>query len=118
MDNVGNYLEDARQAEGIFRNILRHLVSMHLAPIEVQDVERPLDEIFARYSRGTRLGKWTISDFRVGPYSDPLLSLAKNEAIIETQDMDTLSGYGRVDKYKICKDDSVEFEATPLCWRC
>lgn len=103
-----NYLEEARKHEEVFRNILR--------VIEREEEDLTLEEIYTRYSTGNRYGKWTILDFKVGPSDDKLVKLLEDEALFSSQDIAMLSGSGKVSKYKIKKDNSVEFDSNISVW--
>jgi hypothetical protein len=108
-----NYLDDARKYEQVFRNILRSLgaESRGVKP------DTPLEKIFQEYSTGDRYGKWTILDFRVGPFENPFTRLSENEALFASEDIASLSGSGRADKYRIKPDGSVELDSNITLWR-
>ncbi len=46
------------------------------------------------------MNRWTINNFQVGPFGYGAVELLPNEALLETEDMGVLSGYGRVDKFR------------------
>lgn len=108
-----NYLEDAKKHEEVFRNILRNL---KIRP-ESLDPESPLEQIFEKYSTGSRYGIWTILDFKRGPSDEGLAKLSDNEALFASEDIACLSGSGRVDKYKVKPDNSIEFDSNIINWR-
>ena len=103
-----NYLEDAKKHEEVFRGILRS--------VGVEEEGQTLDEIYTKYSEGNRYGIWTILDFRKGPSDDLWAKLSENEALFASQDIATLSGHGRVDKYKVKQDNSVEYDSNITVW--
>ena len=72
------------------------------------DFNAPLEEIFQKYSQGNRNGKFTILNFKKGPF-EQLESLAENEVLISVEDIAPLSGSGYTLKYKIKPDNSVEY---------
>ena len=112
---VRNYLKDAKRHETVFRNILRSY-SKEFRNSAGIDPEAPVKEIFESFSAGDRCGKWTILNFKRGPYDDSLLQLTENDAIIATENVATLSGSGRIDKYRIKSDGSVEFDINITSW--
>ena len=102
--SLPDYLERARRNEEIFRNVLRNF--------EVQQSLNPslsLKEIFNIFSTGNRTGKWTIVDFRVGPYQENDISLKENEALLSLEELDENSGFYRIEKYQIKENKKVEF---------
>ena len=103
-----NYLNDARKYEEVFRNILR--------VIGREEEELTVDDIYEKYSTGDRYGIWTILDFRMGPSDDLGARLSENEAFFASQNIATLSGSGRVDKYKVKQNNSVEFDSNVSVW--
>ncbi len=103
-----NYLEDARTHEQVFRNILRS--------VGKNNEKLTLDEIYETYSIGNRYGRWTILDFNMGPIKDLLIDISENEAIFVSENIATLSGSGRVAKYKIKQDNFVEFDSNVTVW--
>lgn len=107
---VRNYLDEVRKHEEIFRNILRSL------KIKSLDTEASLEDIFEKYSKGMVIYKGTIFDFRVGPYESPLAKISENEALFSHQDLVAI-GQGRIDKYKIKPNNSIEFDSNIQSWR-
>jgi hypothetical protein len=102
------YFDCARKNEAIFRSILKDVKSRTpICPTDL-DFNAPLEEIFQRYSQGSRYGKFTILNFKKGP-SKQLENLAENEALISIEDIACLSGIGFTLKYKIKTDNSVEY---------
>ena len=95
-----NYLEAAQANEAVFRSILRDMKANRSSrPMggvipEALETEAPLEDIFNMYSRGNRMGKFTICDFRV----------EGTEAIIEFEDIAFLSGGGAELIYKITEE--------------
>lgn len=114
MHLVRNYLDHARMHEEIFRNVLKDINKNFVK--EGIDLKAPLEEIFQKYSAGDRYGKWTILDFKRGPYNCHILQINKNEAIISYQNIAILSGSGQIDKYLINPDDSVIYKSTVFSW--
>jgi hypothetical protein len=112
---VREYLDDAVKHEEVFRNLLRTF-DEDFKKSEGLDPEASLEQIFQEYSAGDRYGKWTIFDFRRGPYEDKFVNLTGNEALLATGSIAILSGYGKVDKYLINKDDSVVYEGSIASW--
>ena len=109
MGDVINYIDIARSSERVFRNVLRGLLELHIGNVEPEDLEMGIDGIFDKYSSGNRYGKFTINDFKRGPYRDPLFTLTIAEAVIETSNVACLSGHRRTDKFLIRSNESVEF---------
>lgn len=103
-----DYLEDAKKHEEVFRGILRSM--------EKEEKGLTVEEIYQKYSEGNRYGVWTILDFKRGPSKDLVAKLSKNEALFASENIATLSGHGRVDKYRIGKDNSVEFDSNITFW--
>ncbi len=112
MWSARDYTDDARKHEQVFRNILSLLEaeSRGIKP------DTPLEEIFQRYSAGERHGKWTILDFRVGPFENMWTRLSESEALFASEDIASLSGSGRVDKYDIKPDGSVKLNSNITVW--
>ena len=108
---IRDYFNEARKHEEVFRNILRSLREGEI------DLESSLEEIFEEYSTGNRYGKWTILDFRVGPYEDSQAKIPKNEALFASEDIAMLSGSGSIAKYKVKPNNSVEFDSNISVWR-
>lgn len=106
--NRRRYLEDAKKHEEVFRNILRSR--------KVKEEGLTLEEIYKRYSEGDRYGKWTILDFRRGPFGHLGIKLSENEALFASQDMAALSGDGSVAKYIVKQGNSVEFDSNICFW--
>lgn len=102
-----NYLEDAKAHEEVFRGILNIAGKREKFAIE----KLTMEELYSRYSEGNRLRKWTIIDFRVGPFDGLDTKLSENEALFAIENRDELpppksgvvSGYYSVAKYKIKK---------------
>ena len=141
MYKIEDYFEDARKHEEVFRNILRDVKrKLDLEEVEMKswyqrifslkemqehekiqkdkrlNPEAPLEEIFEKCSKGNRYGIWTILDFKVGPYETPQAKLLENEALFASEDIALLSGKGSLEKYKINKDNSVEFDSYISKW--
>ena len=111
MHPIRKYFNEAIKNEEVFRNILRSLEKEGL------NSDAPLKEIFEEYSTGSRYGKWTILNFRRGPYEDSMVKLSENEALFTSEDIALLSGSGRADKYKVKEDKSVEFDSNVSFWK-
>ena len=107
MEKFIEYLNEARKYEEVFRNILRSMGK--------DEGELTVDEIYEKHSTGKRHGIWTILDFRMGPSNDNL-ELAEDEALFASEDIAILSGSGRIDKYKVKKDNSIEFDSNISVW--
>jgi len=106
---VRNYLEDAKQHEQVFRNILKIR--------KVEEEKLTLEEIYKRYSGGNRYGIWTILDFKMGPYNHSLeTKFSENEALFASEDIAMMSGRGSIDKYRVNRDNSVEFDSNISFW--
>jgi len=105
-----NYLDDAKKYEEVFRNILRSLDKEEL------DLELQLEEIYKKYSTGNRYGIWTILDFRKGPFDSLSVKFSENEVLFASQNIAFLSGHGRIDKYRVKENNSVEFDSNISFW--
>jgi len=104
---VKNYYQTAIENEFIFRNLLRDLrdnrLERPMGDYIPQNLETELEifDIFEKYSQGERDGKFTITDFQ-----RPIKYLA----IIEFQNITTLSSGGARLRYLTKADFSVEYE--------
>ena len=103
-----NYLEEAKKHEEVFRGILRI--------IGKEEDGLTLEEIYSKYSEGNRYGIWTILNFRRGPSDTLLAKLSENEALFASEDIAGLSGHGRLDKYRVKQDNSVEYDSNISVW--
>ena len=103
------YLDDAVANEAIFRNILMDN--------GVRNDKKSLLELHQEYSEGDRYGKFTVLNFKVGPYDHPINGkVSEGEALFSSEDVATLSGCGSVRKYKIADDLSVTRNGTLRTW--
>ena len=104
---LNDYLEDAKENEEVFRNILRSK--------EIDERELTIEEIYKKYSCGSECGKGTILYFKRGPFDD--LKISKDEAIFASKDITPgLLGWGTITKYRIKSDNSVEFDSNVSVW--
>lgn len=104
--NVIDYFETAKTNEAVFRNVLRDLKkNSRFAPQNLQ-TELTLGEIFEKYSKGDRYGKFTILDFRTG----------KGIARISVEDIAILSGSGAELEYRVNEDNSVLYQQIIYNW--
>lgn len=97
MIQVQDYLPAARQHEPVFRAILRDLRDKRqerpggtYVPQDLE-TELPLEDLFARYSAGHRMGKFTVARF----------SVEGDEATIAFRDVAPMSGGGAEVIYRI-----------------
>lgn len=102
-----DYFQIARENEEVFRNVLRDLKGNRgIRPMGMYipqdlDTEASLDEIFGKYSRGERSGR-----FRITSFSRP----EKSKATIGFDDVVPLSGGGAELEYLVNEDKSVKYE--------
>ncbi|MCD4761931.1 hypothetical protein K8R32_03135 [bacterium] len=105
MSGIINYLQTAKDNETVFRNILLDLKnhrknrSMGIYIPENLETKANIEEIFAKYSTGNRMGIFTICDFEI----------EGDTATITFADMAILSGGGATLKYQINKDKTVAY---------
>jgi len=128
LHRIPQYFECARANEDIFREILRDIKKgVGIVPKDF-DPEEDLDKILKKYSlldQSERHGRFTIFDFRIGPYEYPsyeslsslISELSISEAMIGFEDVAFLSGSGALLKYAIQEDRSVKFKETIMHWR-
>ena len=115
---IPEFYEDAKEHEDVFRNMVRDLGSRVDIVPKGLDPDLPLDGLLAAYSpedRSQRVGKFSIIDFRVGPY--PRMGLDDDEALISVEDIAALSGSGYTLKYLVNPDKSVRYEGRLASWR-
>lgn len=92
-----NYLPQAKANEAVFRNILRDLKNNSekrpngLYVPEDIETEASIDDIFAKYTLGSRFGIFTILDF----------TIENGEATIDFENVACLSGGGACLRYSI-----------------
>ncbi|HLC19280.1 MAG TPA: hypothetical protein VJK72_00025 [Candidatus Nanoarchaeia archaeon] len=104
--DVLDYYQTAREHEKVFRNVLRDLrENRETRPMgdcipEDLETEASLDEIFNKYSKGERMGKFTITSF-----SRP----EKTKATVKFKDVMGLSGGGAELEYLVSDDDIVTY---------
>ncbi len=110
MGRLIDYKETAEQHEEVFRNVLRDM--RQRSPFCPRDFnpDDSIDNIVEKYSTGDRYGKFTITDFAIGPTKDRLVELAEREAFIDVQDVACMSGGGHSFVYEIQENDSVRFK--------
>ena len=108
MFHVEKYYQTARENEEIFRNILRDLRDHRLErpmggyiPHDLE-TELQLEEIFDKYSEGSRTGRFTITSFMIHPQ--------KNKARIGFKDIAPLSGGGAKLEYLVKEDNSIQYQ--------
>ena len=104
---VQNYYQTAIENEEIFRNILRDLKNhkeerpMGIYVPKGLETEAELQDIFTKYSKGDRYGKFTITLFSK--------SKEGKSARIGFRDIACLSGGGADLEYLVNPDNSVVF---------
>ena len=106
---ITDYKETAEQHEKLFRNVLRDMRQRSLYCPRDFNPDEPIERIVEKYSTGNRYGKFTITDFAIGPAKDGLVELTEGEALIDVEDVACLSGGGHSLVYKVQADDSVNF---------
>lgn len=106
MNSVRDYYDSARQNEWVFRNILLDLKLNRVIrpggrfiPVDL-DFSSDLDAIFEKYSRGNRIGIFSITDFQ---------RPTKERAYIRFCDVAPLSGGGIKFEYFVDSEDKVFF---------
>ncbi len=111
---IKNYLPIAVENEGVFRAVLRDLKgNSHQRPGGLfvpkdLEAEKPLQEIFQKYSTGQRRGIFTITEFSVSEDGLARITFA-NEA--------PLSGGGARLRYKIVSRDEVSYQGSDWSFR-
>lgn len=114
MKNMGrsitDYKKTAEQYETLFRNVLRDM--RQRSPFCPRDFnpDESIDNLVEKYSTGNRYGKFTITDFSIGPTKEGLVELAEREALIDVEDVACMSGGGHSFVYEIQENDSVRFK--------
>ncbi len=120
-ERIPGFYEDAKRQEVIFHNILADIktrVGIDPAVPKAFDPTKPIDEILAAYAPtnpALRRGRFTIIDFRVGPY-EGFFNLGKDEAAIGIQDIALMSGSGSLHKYGVQQDLSVQYKGEITRW--
>lgn len=108
--SIKGYKEIAEQHEKLFRNVLRDMQQRSMICPKDFNPDEPIDKIVEKYSTGDRYGKFTITDFVVGPSKNRLVELTEGEIFIDVEDIACLSGMGHSLVYEIKENDSVKIK--------
>lgn len=106
---IKSYKETAEKREKLFRNVLKDMRQRSIFCPRDFNPDEPIDKIVEKYSTGNRYGKFTITDFAIGPTKEGLVELAEREAFIDVEDVACMSGGGHSLVYEFQADDSVKF---------
>lgn len=107
------FFDVARKNEQALKGILMDLQKRFPYFPEDFDLTVPIDDLLKQYGASPlrkSYGIFTINDFIVGPDEESLWKPTENEAIIDVQNVATLSGSRITASYTVQSDKSVKYQ--------